>query len=150
MKTIILILLQIPYFAVAQNVDQYVVGSAGNHHSNESISISWTIGEVVVETHELPSGGLTQGLHQFELEVITLIEGPQSFTGDVFPNPTMHILNVESLGKGESYILYNSKGQILQNGKLSRKMEQIDFSSYPSGIYLLHIEEKATHKIIKQ
>lgn len=150
MKTFLLILLQIPYFAVAQSVDQYVVGTAGDHHSNESVSLSWTIGEVAIETLELSSGGLTQGLHQFELELITLIKDPAHFTVNVFPNPTMHLLKIKSLGKGESYMLCNLQGEILQDGRLIRETEQIDFSSYPSGIYLLHIEEKATHKIIKK
>lgn len=150
MKVILLVFLQIPFLVVAQSTDQYVIGTAGEHHANASISLSWTIGEVAVETLENSSGGVTQGFHQFELEVITLIEGPGRLAVEVFPNPTIHLLNVESFGKGESYILYNSNGQIMQDGKLTEEKEQIDFSSYPSGVYLLQIEENATHKIIKK
>ncbi len=53
---------------MAQNVDQFVISSGGNHSTDvgSGISLSWTIGETVIATLDSGSGGpiLTQGFHQ--------------------------------------------------------------------------------------
>lgn len=58
-----------------------------------------------------------------------------------YPNPTTGLIRI---GKTSSYKLLNAFGQTLESGK----SDEIDLSSYPSGIYFLSLHGQ-THKITK-
>ena len=75
-KYYLLILFVLPYGINAQSVDQYVIGTAGSHAANGNLSLSWTIGEVVIEIFEKPFATVTQGLHQSQLTIITITVNP--------------------------------------------------------------------------
>ena len=140
-----------PLLGQAQDLDQSVIGTAGNYSENGKASLSWTIGETVVETVSDGTNTLTQGFQQGNLSVTTLIKQPElSSNLKVYPNPVKNILNVETDKKGMDYQLLNINGQVVSNGKLENTNQEINFSALPSGTYFLKINNEKTHKIIKQ
>lgn len=62
MKTIILFTLFM--ILMISSYSQEVISTAGEHYENSNGSISWTIGEPVIETLESTNNYLTQGFHQ--------------------------------------------------------------------------------------
>jgi len=150
-KIIYTAILLIPFLGQAQVLDQNVIGTAGNYSESGTASLSWTIGETVVETVSDGTTALTQGFQQGNLSVTTLIEQPElSSTLKVYPNPVKNILHVETDKKGMDYQLLNISGQAVANGKLENTNQEINFSALPVGTYFLKISEEKTHKIIKQ
>ena len=51
-------------YCMAQSLDRSVIGSQGDYFWTPSVSIAWTVGEVMSETYALPNYFLTQGFHQ--------------------------------------------------------------------------------------
>ena len=148
-KYYFLILFVLPYGGNAQDVDQYVIGTAGNHAANGNLSLSWTIGEVIIETFEKPFAAVTQGLHQSQITIITLLKDLKVHSLKVYPNPTVDRVLIESTGKNQEFVLYNANGKIILMGKLERPIVELDFSSYATGTYLFRVRDISTHKIIK-
>ncbi len=66
-----------------------VVAPAGHYHESEQISMSWTLGETIIETFVSADRVLTQGLQQPVLEVSKMAKEPDlNFQITAFPNPT--------------------------------------------------------------
>jgi len=58
----------------------------------------------------------------------------------ISPNPTTEKVLVRLGGQPFNWKVTNSTGQILSSGKTSISDFEIDFSSYPSGTYILLVE----------
>jgi hypothetical protein len=134
---------------------QQVVSSAGGQSENSNGSLSWTVGEVAVETLRNNDLILTQGFHQTRLEAtgLDIIDGIQP---DIlaYPNPVDDIINVNIKGlseiKGWSYILYDTHGRVLENSVIDSDNTGISFSNLPKSTYLLRVySEKEGAKVFR-
>ena len=130
-------------FIGVSSTAQQVVASSGNSFSTVSYSVDWTLGEPVIETFTGSNNMLTQGFHQTKLVVTSLQD--LTFPGlevKVFPNPTENFLRIEVLQQGNDvfrYELSEITGRKIWLKELKTQSDQIDMSSYASGIYLLHL-----------
>lgn len=72
----------------------------------------------------------------------------------VYPNPTQGELTLQcNASVSGTYEILSQSGQLLQNGRIVSNISRIDFSSLPSGVYLLRLNMKdksETWKIIKR
>jgi hypothetical protein len=150
-KLYLILLLLVPLFTMGQQTDRQVIGSAGSYGENTNGSLSWSIGETMVETFANSSNTLTQGFHQGSLSVPTLINDP-GFEVDVsvYPNPVQNHLTINADVQGAEYRIVNMQGKVVKNGKIDETALQIDFSHLSRGAYLLKLNGQNTHKIIKQ
>ena len=84
-----------------------VVATSGDFYENSSLSLSWTLGEVAVETLVGDNIILTQGFQQSKLTV-TAIDELQSpgIELTVYPNPTNRFLFIEVIGLNYSTETY--------------------------------------------
>jgi len=149
-KIIYTALLLSPLLGQAQDLDQNVIGTAGNYSENGTASLSWTIGETVVETVSDGTNTLTQGFQQGNLSVTTLInETEMGYKVKVYPNPVTDKLSIETTEEKMNFQLLNINGQVLKSGKCENQNHQIDFTALPQGTYILKLNNNETHKIIK-
>lgn len=122
---------------------QQLVASGGASHEGSSISLSWTIGENVIETYTGGDVILTQGFQQGyftsnSIEDFFLYE----INMKVYPNPVSEDFNL--LIESEVYstlrfVFHDIYGKILSEGLISSDLTNIDISSFPDGIYLLRV-----------
>ena len=89
--------LMIAFFLFATAIQaQEVVTTAGSHGETSSGSLSWTVGESVIETITDGTITLTQGFQQSKLTVTAIndlkIPGIEL---SVYPNPTNSFLSIE-------------------------------------------------------
>lgn len=146
------------FFCAFQGKSQEVVSSAGNHHESETMSISWTLGEIATETFTAGDVILTQGFHQPTITVVSVEELAEfDLTVTAFPNPATDILNVRIENhdyQSVSFALYDMSGRKFVSGDFSGDEEQISFSSLKPGVYFLRIivegKEARAFKILKQ
>ena len=138
---------------------QEVVASSGSSGTITGYKVDWTLGEPVIETLTGSSNILTQGMHQTNLLVTGLqeLEIP-GLEVKVYPNPAKDFLMIEVTQTGNDlfrYELFDIAGRKAVVKKMNSNTEEIDMSSYVSGIYLLRVlspgdENVKTCKIVKQ
>ncbi len=148
-KLIIPILILISLESFNQTIERSVVASAGNNVTTETFSMSWTLGEIAVNTLTSVGLVLSQGFHQGNL-IIDAIEGAYpEFHLKTYPNPVTDKLIIESSGQNQLYEIIDVSGRVLNIGFITSNPFELDFTNIPSGIYFLRVEQKLTHKIIK-
>jgi len=139
------------------NAQKATVASGGNAAGSGG-TVSYSIGQVADKTQTGTTGTITQGVQQ-PFEIVTL--SGSEFTNIkleaiVFPNPT--VLNVtlkitNSDLENFSYQLFDLRGRLLNEGKISNEETIIEMDRYPSATYLLKVnsnsKELKTFKILK-
>lgn len=150
-KFILLFMILIPAFCFSQNTNQQVIASGGDEFKTSTAGLSWTLGEVVTSSLSTESHTLSQGFQQGNLTISTIIEEDvPEIALKAYPNPVKDILIIETAELNLKYLLINVNGEIMINGIITSDHEEIDFTGFPAGIYFLSINQKKTHKIVKQ
>lgn len=142
LKKLLLGIFVIPVSVCAQSLSMEVIGSAGDHFTSASASISWTVGEVMTETFTAGSSQLTQGFHQPDRQTVELNENGKPVEITLAPNPThdnvqLYLDGVS--GNIELHIL-NALGQeVLLISDWSEINNQLNTSQLQRGVYFLKI-----------
>lgn len=152
MKPILFILLAtVSVISLGQNIDRDVVSSAGDDYETSTASLSWTLGELATESFTNTTNTLNQGFHQGNLFVSAIEEDIDlDFSIKAYPNPVKDILFVETNELEKEYQIINMNGEVVGNGIITSEREEVDFTNLPSGVYFISVDQKKTHKIIKQ
>jgi hypothetical protein len=143
----------IPGFVNAQQI----ISSSGIALKNSTGSLSFTLGELVIDTKNVGETTITQGFHQTKL-TITVIHflREQNFSISAFPNPTHDFVNLK-IEKGDirdiEIVLFDLQGKVLSTQKIESTNTEVSFSGYNPGNYLLKVIQKGkeirTFKVIK-
>ncbi len=141
------------------NVEHNVVASGGGFFTGPNgTSISYTIGEPVIQTLQGANHDLTQGFQQPEDIETYVSEIPGVDYGiSVFPNPVRDLLtiNVEKeMPEKASFGIYDMTGSLIISDKINMQSEEVSLDVYKSGTYFLRIYVGSQHiqtfKIVKQ
>lgn len=149
-KLLIFFLVSMPLLAFGQQIDRHVVAAGGDYYEAASTNIAWTLGELVVGNLIVGDIFLSQGFQQGNMIISTVGELPAGFVLMAYPNPVVDILMIETEKLDLPYRLMDINGKMLKNGTINSSSFELDFTSFPSGIYFLWVEENQTHKIIKK
>ena len=131
-----------------------VISNAGGHLSQDNYNVSFTIGEIAIESYINQPIILTQGFHQENYQVTNLDEPPLHYDISVFPNPTQNQLNISfDIPKNTATIIVTdifggivySKPDILTDEDLI-----IELESFSQGVYWLEIILNKSERIIYQ
>lgn len=136
---------------------QEVISTAGNYNKNDVGSLSFTIGEPVIETTQVSDYKLTQGFQQSRLIISsTQEERLQDNRVKVYPNPADNYINIEINRSEENivFIITETNGKEIITCKKKDVITSFDITNFSSGIYFLNIKINnaiiETFKIIKQ
>ncbi len=162
MKKIILSLICISLFGYgfSQSKTLEVNPAAGDEFTAGGVTLSWTIGEGIIETFSNNEMVLTQGFQQPTLKVTLIDEAEEfDFQFNVYPNPTTDFIIIDVLSENEMACtaeLFDMSGKLLFRKSLKGKelRENIDISNYSSNLYILKILDNSgeflkTYKIQK-
>ncbi|OGM08838.1 hypothetical protein A2Z67_02415 [Candidatus Woesebacteria bacterium RBG_13_36_22] len=137
---------------------QNIVSTAGDHFKNNTAQLSWTVGEVTIETLSGTSNILTQGFHQTNLIATAINEILDlGFEIKAYPNPTQDYLILKiSKDKlnGMQYKLYDMQGKLLHHKLIEESETEISFKDLVPSTYLIKViemnKELKTFMIVKQ
>lgn len=135
--------------------NQELVATSGDHFTNGNIQLSWSIGEVVIETVSNSTNTLTQGFHQTNLSIVGIENFTLNLEMDVYPNPTQDILTIKIQNYlNTKYELYDLNGKLLSQNQINGELTNVNMKNLSTGNYLLKIseiltKETKTFKIIK-
>ena len=136
---------------------QEVVTTAGSYGETTSGSLSWTIGEPVIETITDGTNTLTQGFQQSKLTVTTIndLKVP-GIELSVYPNPTNSFLSIEvKTDKQRDLLLslFDLNGRLILQKKMAGNKQTIKMQNYKPGTYILKVTEAnkeiRTYQIVK-
>ena len=157
-KLILSLFILLPTFISAVQAQQ-VVSSGGAFFKGDNFSLSWTIGEPVIETLSNGSVILTQGFQQGYPASNSIEDFLQTGLNiQVYPNPVADNLNL--LVKSDNYAslqfsLHDISGKALFRGSIISDLTNIDMNMVPHGVYLLRLLNKSgeplqSFKVVKQ
>lgn len=139
---------------------QTSVNTTGGNASGDGGSTSYSIGQVVYQTHTGTNGSVAEGVQQaYEISVVTAIEQAKNIDLSVmaYPNPATDYLTLsisEFKLSGLSYQLFDMSGKLLLNEKITSSQTHIVMSQLVSASYLLVVKEEnmrlKTFKIVKK
>jgi hypothetical protein len=155
-NTTFIILLLLTLFQFNLNA-QEIVAPCGDYFSNANGSLSFTLGEAVVETFVGTNKIITQGFQQTRLLIVDVEDFPYPDPDiEVYPNPTNYILNVRVKNSGNArikYRLYDPDGKLLLLDESGSHEFFIPMARFEAGTYYLKVttrrEESKSFKIIK-
>jgi hypothetical protein len=159
MRNIIISIVLTVFVCLGNNINaQQAVVSGGNFHQNSQGSISWGLGEAVIETFEVDDIIITQGFQQSKLTITTIEELPESeFSITAFPNPANDFVYLKSnLNESDDvyFTMFDLNGKIVMQDKIYSTLEKVSFRALKSGVYFIKIslnnKEMKTIKVIKQ
>ncbi|MCB0578690.1 MAG: T9SS type A sorting domain-containing protein [Phaeodactylibacter sp.] len=147
-----LLFLLLPLFATAQlQLGRQAIATAGGHGVNAgaNLSISYTVGEVAVQTRETPGADiiLTEGFQQPDEDIDTGTKDLFSLCElglTVFPNPVSQALNIRleaPLSHPVTASLFSPSGQAIRTVEIATGDMQLDMSRLPGGLYLLRFAQ---------
>jgi hypothetical protein len=111
---------------------QVLVSCGGNEFSNNSLIMSYSIGESAIEPYRLEETNFNQGYQQSNWD-----SRRPSDKVNFFPNPTSGVLNYYLPVREQTmrYLMYNVQGQMLEEGVLDGT--PLNITRLNKGIYLL-------------
>ncbi len=135
---------------------QEIISTSGDYFENTTGSISWTVGESMIETYTNGSEILTQGFQQSRLTEVSVFELENiDISVKIAPNPTMDFINLYTDNfKDLTYQLFDFNGKLIKQADVISYETKISFSKLSYAAYFLKIMKGAqiikTFQIIKQ
>ena len=124
----------------SQTISSSVISIAGGYEKTPSgMSLSWTLGEPIVDPLRSGSIQLTQGFQQPDLKLSTAYEDPGFDASlSVYPNPTMDYLQMETDFQQQiRYRLVDITGKLIDQGTW-KKQHTVDVHALPAGPYAIY------------
>ena len=158
-KILYLILIILPSALQAQSVSPQVISTAGGYVEGTGLSLSYTIGEVAVQTLTAGSLVLTQGFQQ-PLDIGTFNRETMQVDWQLktWPNPVSHDLYLR-VGSEIQQDLVLEAIDLSGRTHLIRKIEappqdspfKVDLSNLAAGVYLIKIRtaDHSIHRMVK-
>ena len=135
----------------SQSITPDVTTTTGDYNQGTSASLSWTLGEPVIETATGSNAILTQGFQQNSYQIVNVFEKPElSFEITAYPNPTTDFVNIKTNSADQDLILelFDLQGKRLKKAEMQKNIVQINLSEYAGSSYILKATNK-TGKLLK-
>jgi hypothetical protein len=143
MKALLFTILISPFCSIGQSLTPEVVSSSGDFHSTPSAQLSWTLGEIAIDTYTSSSNQLTQGFHQPERPTVSLTSLNDNIRINAYPNPFISSIsiNIEDYNQSIEIVIYNAVGQEVHSDYYSgSEPKNINLSALESGSYLIQFK----------
>jgi hypothetical protein len=137
---------------------QQVIAPSGGTHQNTSGTLSFTLGELQIDTKTNANGIITQGFHQANLTVTAIKElSDRDFSIIAYPNPATNVVFVKT-EKGNfkklSYSLFDTNGKLLLKNSTKLNNAEVSFETFTPAVYYLQVtldgKDIKTFRIVKK
>lgn len=137
------IALSIGALANAQSIEPQVIGSTGGHYTSTGAQLSFTAGEVMIETVTATNSIITQGFHQPESSGVGISEVPGKIQMNVYPNPTFDQVNIALKQHDQNFnvTLFDAQGKLVLQDRILKNTnnQTMDVSRLAAGTYILKV-----------
>ena len=149
MKKIPVLIALFTFISISVYSQSAIVPVGGNAQSNSG-SVSYTVGQIAVQTSSNSSGSvfIAEGVQQpYEIMTIGVDNYPQiTLNAVVYPNPTENLAQLKLNGfeipsGGLNATLYDGNGKLLQNLTVTEELTDFQIGHYASGTYYLELRD---------
>lgn len=129
--------------AISQSTGPELISSSGDSFQNTTYLLDWSIGECITETNSAGTYVLTQGFHQNVYFVTNVEDLHADFEISVYPNPATDFVTIEFPSAQQQDMIMtitDQTGKVFLQKHTMNNIEQLDFSAYTCGVYLLIVE----------
>lgn len=140
----------------AQTLKPDIIATSGDYYSNTTGSLSWTMGEPIIETYADGNNILTQGFQQSSYSITAVGEvNPPAINVSVYPNPFTSVVNIRNdENKPLRIEALDMQGKTVCLKTIETGEGPINLSMLADEIYLLRVNDEkgkllATFKIQK-
>lgn len=127
----------------SQTIERALLSSAGDELKNASVEMSFSIGDIIIDTKSNNEVTLTQGFHQTQIITTSLKTLSDSeIELKIYPNPFTDFVYVDIKNDDfhqYGYRLNDIEGKLLKKGSLNSHRNKLDFSSFKQQVYLFVI-----------
>ncbi len=149
-RTLLLLGILYGYIGFSQTLTPEVYTTSGDYFTSSNSSLSWTIGEPVIETYSSSNNILTQGFQQSKYFITSIAENVNSvFSVFVYPNPASDFINICSEStdiKKMKVDLLDIAGKSIHSETFQNKL-QLDLSKYTHGVYLIRVYDDNNNSV---
>lgn len=162
MKKITTLIAFLLCFVGAAFAQSAIIPLGGDAQSNSG-SVSYTVGQIAVESAANSNGSVTfvEGVQQpYEIQTVGIDEYPQiALNAVVYPNPTENLAQLRLNGfeipaDGLRAILYDGNGKQLQSLMVTDDLTAFQIGQYATGTYYLELRDGKrvlkTFKVIRK
>jgi hypothetical protein len=158
-RFILIVFVSLFVLSAGAQVKQEVIASAGRDVSLSNISLTWTVGEVIVPNYAAPDNSIyTTQVFQYKIILVDIeenIDTPVKVT--IYPNPASENINIsfeEPLDGEVKLMMINSQGKpvmtdVIEDQTVEKMLNLQDLSS---GIYYLKLTKGKlvnVYKVVK-
>ncbi|HLT93305.1 MAG TPA: T9SS type A sorting domain-containing protein [Membranihabitans sp.] len=156
-QALTLFCLLIPLLILSQTIERQILPAQGGFVESPTVSVSWTIGDMITATSTSDHVVLTQGFQQpdFTLERIQPLHDDLVIF-KIFPNPTRARLTLELQVPVKRYLLeiIDIQGRTIHRSWNEESKKDLDLSPLPPGqfvirIYTPHTDQVTIYQITK-
>lgn len=150
-------------FAMSTAFSQSAVVPIGGTASGNEGSVTYTVGQIAVQTSANSSGSVSiaEGVQQpYEIQTVGVDNYPQIvLNAVVYPNPTENLAQLKLNGfeipsSGLGATLYDGNGKLLQSLTVTGKLTDFQIGRYATGTYYLELRDGRqllkTFKVIRK
>ena len=129
-----------------QTLSPDVISTSGNSDQGSSVSLSWTLGEIMTGTMNGAGCMLSNGFQPYLVGIVNVIhDSKPDFELNIFPVPASHFITVQVGASLQSHLHLdlldlNGKSMILK--RLGNGSNSIDLSFLQSAEYILQITDE--------
>lgn len=141
----------------SQSISQQLLSTSGESFQNSTYTIDWSVGECMTATFDAGDYILTQGFHQSFYTISTIEDLRPELEILIYPNPVDDYITIKlpaTENQNVIFSLFDISGRKIMEIKPAGKTEQINFSAFTSGIYIIQAKHKnqiiKSFKIIKK
>jgi hypothetical protein len=133
---------------------QEVIASQGESYSTPQANVSFTLGEVVINTGTDGVNDITQGFHQTNWNFLGIEDNAPAYQASIFPNPSSDLINIQTNSfENVVYALYDAQGRLVLQNPLNDKITQVKVDQLAPGNYSLSLNSDGqnlkTFKLVK-
>lgn len=125
-----------------QQLDPAVVATTGDHYVSSGYQLSFTLGETVIATFASDEHTLTQGFHQTELTITSVLETPEIIV-QLFPVPARDLVYIKFNNPNNlrHFNLFDMSGKQINSGSIdpSTELFELPVSKLANGTYILNL-----------
>ena len=140
-----------------QSIVPSVIAASGEYFTNANNTLSWTMGESIIDTYSNTNNSITQGFQQPLYTTVGVKENlAESVSVNVYPNPVNEHLNISVQAQNSGSVtieIFDATGRLLIRKIQTAKQftTTIDMKGFSSALYLLKVtsEEQNIFKTFK-
>jgi Secretion system C-terminal sorting domain len=143
MRLLLTLCLFAPAFSFSQIFSTDVISSNGESTTSGTASLTWTVGEIAIESYTYSNGYLTEGFHQcWTCGPVSINEIQNNLAISTYPNPFLNsvIIDIPNNTDDLDLVVFDALGKIVLTEKYSGNSPiEYDLRFLSSGMYVLQL-----------